>query len=69
MSVIALLHTEYYTVYQHFIYLYDISHTSLACPQAPPENWEKGLVTLAKISVCAVSAVFVWSRQIMSVYH
>ena len=29
----------------------------------------KGLVTLAKILVCAVSAVFVWSRGIMFVYY
>ena len=32
--------------------------------QGPPKNWEQGLVTLAKILVCAVSAVFVWSRGI-----
>jgi len=30
----------------------------------PAQNWEKGLVTLAKILICAVSAVFVWGRGI-----
>ena len=35
-------------------------------PKAPPKNWEKGLVTLTKISVCAV---FVWSREIMFVHY
>ena len=39
-------------------------------PQAPPpNNWERGLVTLAKIPVCAVSAVFIWSRGIMFVHY
>ena len=30
---------------------------------------EKGLVSLAKIPVCAVSAVFVWSRGITFVHY
>ena len=36
-------------------------------PRAPPKNRERGLVSLAKIPVCAVSAVFVWSRGITSI--
>ena len=33
-------------------------------PGPTKKNQEKGLVTLAKIPVCAVSAVFAWSRRI-----
>ena len=40
----------------------------LASPQALPKNWERGLVTLAKIPVCAVSAILVLSRGITFVY-
>ena len=39
-------------------------------PRPHPKNWERGLVSLAKISVCAaVSAVFVWSRGITFVRY
>ena len=38
------------------------------CPQALPKNWREGLVTLAKISVCAVLAVFVWSSGITFIH-
>ena len=34
----------------------------------PAQKWEKGLVTLAKIPICAVSALFVWSRGITFVH-
>ena len=34
----------------------------------PAQRWEKGLVTLVKIPLCAVSAVFVWSRGITLVH-
>ena len=43
------------------------SHT-WPCPQAPPKSQERGLVLLAKIPVCAVSAVFIWSRGITFVH-
>ena len=33
-----------------------------------PHPWEKGLVTLAKVPVCAVSDLFVRSRGIKSVH-
>ena len=38
----------------------------LARSKVQPKNWEKGLVTLTIISVCAV---FVWSREIMFVHY
>ena len=38
-------------------------------PRPHPKNWERGLVSLAKISVCAVSAVFVWGRGITFVHY
>ena len=44
------------------------SEKRVASPQAPPKNRERGLVLLAKISVCAVSAVFVWNRGITFVH-
>ena len=38
-------------------------------PRAHPKNRERGLVTLAKIPVCAVSAVFIWRRGITFVHY
>ena len=43
-------------------------HTYLV-PRPHQKNWEKGLITLAKIPVYAVSAVFIWSRQITFVRY
>ena len=40
--------------------LYHFSILALS-PGPTPKNREKGLVTLAKIPLCAVSAVFIWS--------
>ena len=48
-------------VYNHW------SDRHLAMSPDPAQKLEKGLVTLAKIPVCAVAAVFVWSRGIMHV--
>ena len=41
----------------------------LVSSPGPTQNWERGLVLLAKIPVCAVSAVFVWSRGITFVHY
>ena len=38
-------------------------------PKPRPKIGKRGLVTLAKIPVCVVSAVFVWSRGITFVYY
>ena len=41
----------------------------LASSPGPTQKLEKGLVTLAKIPIFAVSAVFIWSRGIMFVHY
>ena len=38
-------------------------------PRPYPKNREKGLVTLAKIPVCPVSGVFIWSREITFIHY
>ena len=42
-----------------------VHNTGSLVPRPHSKNQEKGLVTLAQISVCAVLAVFIWSRLIM----
>ena len=42
---------------------------AIASSPGPGQKWQKGLVTVAKIPICAMSAVFVWSRGIMFVQY
>ena len=41
----------------------------VALSPGPAQNWGKGLATLAKISIRAVSGVFVWSREIIFIHY